>query len=87
MHMRGPNNVERAVKKDLNLLPYTSAIMEQKNINVRSSWLKSLNGFKLCTTTPNNMQQNVTGCAKNTKFNIQQCCALLANNGAPFAWG
>ena len=37
MHMRGPNNVERAVKKDLNLLPYTSAIMEQKNINVRSS--------------------------------------------------
>ena len=31
--------------------------------NVGSCWLKSLTGFKLCATTPNNTQQHATGCA------------------------
>ena len=31
--------------------------------NVGSCWLKSLTGFKLCSTTRNNIQQHATGCA------------------------
>ena len=53
MSVRGPNNVERAMQTDPTLLRYASAIMEQKKC-----WellVKSLTGFKLCATTPNNM--------------------------------
>jgi len=42
--------------------------------NVGSCWLKRLTGFKLCATTPNNMQQGVQ---TDATCNIQQCCARL----------
>ena len=45
--------------------------------NVGSCWLKSWTSFKLCTTTPNNMQQGVQ---MDVTCNIQQCLELLANN-------
>ena len=61
MSVRGPNNVARAVQTDPTSLRYASAIIEQKN--VWSCWLKSLNGFKLCATKRNNIQQHATGCA------------------------
>ena len=35
----------------------------QNKTNVGSCRLKSSTGFKLCVTTPNNMQQHATGCA------------------------
>ena len=38
----------------------------------------SLTDFKLCATTPNNMQQGVQ--LMHTTCNIQQCWELLANN-------
>ena len=41
---------------------------------VRLHVAKSLTGFKLCSTTTNNMQQGVqTGATRN----IQQCCVRL----------
>ena len=43
---------------------------------VRLHVAKSLTGFKLCATTPNNAQQHVQ---KDAKCNIQQCWKLLAN--------
>ena len=60
MHVRVPNNYGKAVQTAPTLLRYASAIMEQM---LRSCWLKSLTGFKLCATTPNNTQQHATGCA------------------------
>ena len=36
--------------------------------NVGSCWLKSLTGFKLCSTTRNNIQQHATGCANGRKM-------------------
>ena len=45
--------------------------------NVGSCWFKSLTGFKLCATIPNNMQQSVQ---TDATCNIQQCCELLASN-------
>ena len=52
---------------------------------VGSCWLRSLIGFKLCATTPNNTQQHATGCEKDanmehpTMLGIveQQCCIRL----------
>ena len=55
-------------------LRYASAITEQ--INVGSCWFKSLTGFKLCATTPNNTQQGVQ---TDATCSIQQCCELLAS--------
>ena len=43
------------------------------------TYLKSLTGFKLCSTTPNNMQQGVQ---TDATCNIQQCWELLVNNVA-----
>ena len=40
-------------------------------------WFKSWTSFKLCTTTPNNMQQ---GMQMYVTCNIQPCWELLANN-------
>ena len=51
-----------------------------KNVGSRCVCLhlaKSLTGFKLNATTPNNMQQGVQ---TNETCNIQQCWELLANN-------
>ena len=45
---------------------------------------KSLNGFKLCATTPNNMQQGVQ---TDATCNILQCWVLLANNFASIYTG
>ena len=44
--------------------------------DVGSRWFKSLNGFKLCAKTPNNMQQGVQ---TDATCNIQQCWELLVN--------
>ena len=46
---------------------------------VGSCRLKSLTGFKLCATTPNDMQQGVQTAAT---CKIQKCWELLANNRA-----
>ena len=53
-------HVGRALQTDPTLLRYASAITEQTK--VESCWLRSLIGFKLCATTPNNTQQHATGC-------------------------
>ena len=45
--------------------------------SVRSHVAKSLTGFKLCPTTPNNKQQGVQ---TDATCDIQQCWELLANN-------
>ena len=45
--------------------------------NVGSYWLNRLTGFKLCATTPNNMQQGVQ---INATCNIEQCWELLDNS-------
>jgi len=61
MRVRGPDNVRRAVQTDPTLLRYTSATTEQKKC-----WellAEGLTGFKVCATTPNNTQQQVTRCA------------------------
>ena len=54
----------------------------QNKRNVGSCWLKHLTSFKLCTTTPNDIQQHATGYANRCKMlhstmlgNVgQQCC-------------
>ena len=61
MHVHGPNNVGRAVETDPTLL--LMLWQSQNKTNVGSCRLKRLTGFKLCVTTPNNMQQHATGCA------------------------
>ena len=57
MHVHGPKIVGRAVQMDPTLQH-----MLQK---FKKCWdlFKRLTGFKLCTTTHNNMQQHATGCA------------------------
>ena len=59
MRVRGPNNVGRDIKRDMQtnptLLRYTLQRSRNKR-NVGSCWLKSLTGFKLCATTPNKRQ-------------------------------
>ena len=71
MRVRG-RNMEELCKS---LLRYASAITEQKNVG--SCWFKSLTGFKLCATTPNNKQQSVQ---TDATCNIQRRWELLANN-------
>ena len=51
---------------------------------VRLHVTKSLTGFKLCATTPNNTQQGVQ---TNATCNIQQSWELLANNVASVCTG
>ena len=81
MSVRGPNNVGRAVQTDLTLLPYASAITEQKKC-----WELLAEKFDrlqtLCNntqTTSNNMQQDVQ---TDATCKIQQCWELLVNNVA-----
>ena len=45
---------------------------------------KSLTGFKLCATTPNNMQQHATQCANVTSNNFGSCWPTMFR---PFARG
>ena len=78
MSVRGASNVGRAAQTDPTLLRYASAITQQKR-SVRSCWLKSLTGFKLCATTHNNVQQGVQ---MDATCNIQQCWEWLVNNVA-----
>ena len=55
---------------------------------------KSLTGFKLCATTPNNMQQHATGCAngrnmwRSTMLGVvgQQCCVRLHGQVNWMSW-
>ena len=56
MHMFGPNSVGKTVQTDPTLLCYASGTKEQKKC-----WLKSLIGFKRCTTAINS-QQHATTC-------------------------
>ena len=58
MHVRGYNNVGRAVRTDPTLLSYFSAITSKEML--AGVWLKSFTSFKLCPTTP--MQQHATTC-------------------------
>ena len=60
MRMRGHNNnVGRGVKMDPILIQHRRS-WNKRNIGTGSCWLKSLTGFKLCVTTPNNTQQHTT---------------------------
>ena len=52
--------------------------------SVRLHVAKSLTGFKLCPTTPNNKQQGVQ---TDATCDIYQCWELLANIVCLFAWG
>ena len=56
--------------------PRNEYIYDMK-INCSKCQQKSLTGFKLCATTPNDMQQ---GEQTDSTCNIQQCWELLANN-------
>ena len=53
----GSQQCSKNCATDPTLLCCASEITEQKKSGSR--WLKSLTGLKLCTTTPNNMQQGV----------------------------
>ena len=57
MSVRGPNNVERAVQTGRIQNCCDTLQRSWNKRNVGSCWMKSLTGFKLCTTTSNNMQQ------------------------------
>ena len=61
MRVPGPNTVGRAVQTDPTLLRYTSATTELKKCWALLA--QSPTGFKVCATTPNNTQQQVTRCA------------------------
>ena len=59
----------------------------QNKRNVGSCWLKSLTGFKLCTTTPNNTQQLATTCKrmrKRTQYTISKKVASVCTGLYPF---
>ena len=58
MHVRGFNNVGRAVKTDPKLLRYASVITEQKKC-----WELLAQKFDRFQTLRNNSQQHATGCA------------------------
>ena len=77
-----PNNVRRAVQTDPTFLRYASG--NQRTKEMLGCWLSSLTNLKLCTTTPNNMQQGVQ---RDETCNIQQCRQLLANNVASVGTG
>ena len=81
MRVRGFHNVGKAAQTDPKLLRYASTITKQKKC-----WelFKSLTGFKLYATTPNNMQQGVQ---TDAKCNIQHCWEFLANNVASVCTG
>ena len=52
--------------------------------SVRLHVAKSLTGFKLCTTTANNMQRDVQ---TDAACNIQQCWEMMANYVASVCTG
>ena len=55
---------------------------------VKSCWLKSLTGFKLCATTPNNTQQHATRCANEHIFacSMPDLGALLLSHASNFCF-
>ena len=55
VRVRGPNNVERAVQTGQiqNFCATLQRSWNKRNIGIRSCWMKSLTGFKLCATTCN----------------------------------
>ena len=78
MRVIGPNTVGRPMETDPTLFHYASAITEQKKFY--EFWLKTLTGFKLCATAPNNtnnMPRYATGCGSGHNINIQHCCVRL----------
>ena len=56
----------------------------QTDATTTNTVAKSLTGFKLCATTPNNTQQGVQ---TDATCNIQQCWELLAYNVASVCKG
>ena len=62
MSVRGPNNVGRAVQTDPTLLPYASAITEQKKC-----WELLAEKFDRFQTLRNNTQQHPTTCNRMCK--------------------
>ena len=78
MRVRGPNNVRKSFScangSNIVALRFSDSLDKR---NVGSYCLNRLTGFKLCATTPNNMQQGVQ---INATCNIHQCWELLANN-------
>ena len=73
MSVRGPYSVGRTVQTDPTLLPYASAITEQKKC-----WELLAEKFDRFQTLRNNMQQGVQ---TDATCNIQQCCVRLQWNG------
>ena len=71
MHVRGTNNVGRAVQTDPTLLRDHGT---QEMLGVVGS--KSLTRFKFCVTTPNNKQQHATGRFANGRNNNVGRCWL-----------
>ena len=55
VRVRGPNNVERTVQTGQiqNCCATLQRSWNKRNIGIRSCWMKSLTGFKLCATTCN----------------------------------
>ena len=54
----------------------------KRNIGTGSCWLKSLTGFKLCVTTPNNTQQHTTTCIHSFCIRTQH----VTSNNAGSCW-
>ena len=86
MRVRGPNNVGGAKEELCKRIQHCCATLRRSRNgrNVGSCWFKGLTGFKLCATTPNNMQQGVQTAGT---CNIKKCWKLLANNVASVCMG
>ena len=74
--VRGPNNVERSVKRDPTLLRYASAITEQKK-----SWELLAEKYDRFQTLRNNTQQHPTTCNRVCKRTEH-----VASNNAGSYW-
>ena len=77
-HLFKPAFQSKATCKWAQQLPTMLGVASQQCC-VRLHGAKSLTGFKLCATTPNNMQEGVQ---TDATCNIQQCWELLVNNVA-----
>ena len=86
MRVRGPNNVGGAKEELCKRIQHCCATLRRSRNgrNVGSCWFKGLTGFKLCATTPNNMQQGVqTAGTCNIQKNVGSCWPTMLR---PFAW-
>ena len=79
MRVRGPNNVGRAVQTDPTLLPYASAITEQKKC-----WELLARKFDRFQTLCNNLQQHAKRAQHVTSNKIVSCWLTMSR---PFSRG